>query len=84
MWLPVYSHEACYAGVEVEYRLVGTPFQLVVDLVSPRERRLGHFHGQAQIGYTACTTRRDGHSGVEWGTAIAGIGIESDMPIVQP
>jgi hypothetical protein len=84
VWLLVHSHAACYAGVEVAYRLVETPARLVVDLAFPRERQLGHFHGQAQTEYTLCTTRRDEHSGVGWDTVTAEIGIESDMPIVQP
>jgi hypothetical protein len=66
------------------YHPLGRPSRLVVDLVSPRGKQLGHFHDQAQIGCTVCTTRHDGRSGVEWGTVIAEIGFESDMPIVQP
>ena len=65
------------------YHPLGIPSRLVVVLVSPMERLLGRFHGQAQTECTVCTTRHDGHFGVEWGTGIAGIGIESGMPIVQ-
>jgi hypothetical protein len=63
---------------------VGILSRLVVVLAFPRERQLGHFRGQAQTECTVCTTRHDGHFGVEWGTVIAEIGIESGMPIVRP